>query len=300
MIIKKADDKSGDISALENLRERQDIPEETRRKIEDELKKIRSGVKGESEAAYEINFKYKDSIRAAVIHDLRIEVDGWTAQIDHLIINSLLHCWVLESKSFSEGVAISEEGEFTAFYNGKPYGVPSPIEQNRKHVKILERLAQTKRVVLPTRLGITIEPKFKSLILISKNARIKRPISRLEGIENIIKADQLDSYIDKKNSDISIIEAPRIISPETLCKFANSLVACHVPLRMDWAARFGVKPLKEPEQEKEKAATGSKGRSCMNCGVEVSSGVAKFCLDQESRFSGLIFCMECQKAFPAI
>ena len=67
-----------------------------------------------------------------IIHDFRIECDGRTAQIDHLIINRFLDIWVCESKHFSEGITINEHGECSAFYDSKPYGVPSPIEQNKK------------------------------------------------------------------------------------------------------------------------------------------------------------------------
>ncbi len=61
-------------------------------------------------AAYEIDFHHKASRNWAVIHDLRLEYRGRVAQIDHLLINRWLEFWVCESKHFSEGVAINEQG----------------------------------------------------------------------------------------------------------------------------------------------------------------------------------------------
>ena len=45
------------------------------------------------------------------IHDLRLEVDGRVAQINHLIIDRVLTIWVCESTHFSEGVAVDDFGE---------------------------------------------------------------------------------------------------------------------------------------------------------------------------------------------
>ena len=111
-----------------------------------------------------MNFHYEASKNWALIHDLRIQCDGRVAQIDHLAINRLMEIWVCESKHFSEGIAINEFGECSAFYAGKPYGVPSPFEQNRKHILVLESVFKTGLLKLPTRLGFNINPTINSLI----------------------------------------------------------------------------------------------------------------------------------------
>jgi hypothetical protein len=72
----------------------------------------------------------------------RIECDGRVAQIDHLLINRVLEFYVCESKRFGEGIAINDQGEFTAFYNGRACGVPSPLGQNRRHIAVLGASAE--------------------------------------------------------------------------------------------------------------------------------------------------------------
>ena len=89
----------------------------------------------------------------------RLEVDGRVAQIDHLIVNRFLHVWVCESKHFSEGVAVDEFGEWTGFSHGRPYGIGSPIEQNRKHIAVLNDAFRQRLVQPPKRLGFTLTPK---------------------------------------------------------------------------------------------------------------------------------------------
>jgi hypothetical protein len=153
MLIKSADDRQPDINALTALLERPDVDADTRRRIEREIKVVRAGAAGQRDAAYEIDFHYGPRPGWAVIHDLRLEVEGRVAQLDHLLINRLLDVWVLESKHFAEGVAIDEHGDWTGFYGRRPYGIPSPIEQNRKHVAVLDDVFSGGHVGLPRRSG---------------------------------------------------------------------------------------------------------------------------------------------------
>ncbi len=109
MLIKGPDDKSKDLATLELLRGRTGASAATRERIEQEIRNIRSGITGESEAAYEMEFHYGDSKNRMILHDLRLECAGRVAQIDHLLINRVLEIYVCESKHFSEG--IPAEGE---------------------------------------------------------------------------------------------------------------------------------------------------------------------------------------------
>ncbi|MHB8891400.1 MAG: nuclease-related domain-containing protein [Candidatus Limnocylindrales bacterium] len=70
------------------------------------------------------------------------------------------------SKHFAEGVSINDHGEWTGFSGGRPYGMASPIEQNRRHVAALEQAFATGLVQLPKRLGmVPIKPWIRSLVL---------------------------------------------------------------------------------------------------------------------------------------
>lgn len=45
------------------------------------------------------------------MHDLRLDIEGQVAQIDHLVISSMLEVFVCESKSYTGGVTVNEHGE---------------------------------------------------------------------------------------------------------------------------------------------------------------------------------------------
>lgn len=325
MLIKQADDKTKDIETLRAFLARPDASADTRKKIEQEIRNIQSGMRGEAEAAYEMEFHYGASKNWCVLHDLRLECDGRVAQIDHLLINRFLEIYVCESKRFSEGVAINEQGEFAAFFGSKPYGIASPLEQNRRHMAVLEAVFKTGQVAPPTRFGFTIKPSLHGLILVSKTARISRPKAKVEGIDMVIKNDQLKTRIDRDiDKDNNILGAAKIIGQNTLEDFARKLAAAHAPISFDWTAKFSlpavapatvvpVRPVAkaepvatptlveatvaaEPTDTLETSEDGKKSKlACAACSTIVAYNVAKFCWFNKPRFGGKVFCMECQK-----
>ena len=325
MIIKEADEKKSQIVTLEALAARLDASSDVRRRIEQEIRNIRSGIKGEEEAAYEINFHFGATKNYAVIHDLRIEVEGRVAQIDHLLIGRFLDIWVCETKSFCEGIAINEQGECSQFYNNKPSGMPSPFEQNKKHIMVLGALFKTGMVQLPTRLGFAIKPNMTSVVLVSKNARISRPKTKIAGMESIIKSDQFRSMIDRAtDGDNNPLTMAKLIGADTLENFARAIATEHKPIAFNWAGKFGLPeippgfrasrvataqamppPLPTPVvasilSEEMGSVTNEVSRPkrkliCATCSQSVELKVARFCWFNKARFGENIYCRECQQ-----
>jgi len=314
MLIKQTDDKSRDIECLKGLAARPDVSADVRKNIEQEIRFMQSGMKGEAEAAYEMNFHFEASRNWMLIHDLRIECEGRVAQIDHLILNRFMEIYVCESKRFGEGVAINDHGEFSAFYGGKPYGVPSPLEQNKRHMLVLESVFKSGLVAPPKRLGFNITPSLLGLVLVSKGARISRPKEKIDGVDCVIKNDQLKSRIEQdRDADSNPLNAARIIGQDTLEDFARRLAAIHKPITFDWAAKFGIKEgypaasantatvvkVEEPAATVEVEGEKKSKLICTTCGTGVSYAVAKFCWFNKPKFGGKVYCMDCQKTVSA-
>lgn len=188
--------------------------------------------------------------------------------------------------------------------------MPSPIEQNAKHILILRKLFDSGALKLPTRLGFTIKPDLKSLILVSKGARISRPRAKIDGMDAIIKNDQVFKFIDKSldQSNTPLLMA-KIIGQDTLKALACDIARLHKPITFDWTAKFGLPkeppavPRAEPAALMQEAAQlaaepEQKPRQkliCHSCGAAVGYSVAKFCWFNKPKFGGNIYCMDCQK-----
>lgn len=234
MICKNADSKVGDIATLENLLQRASTDKKPL--IERELRMLRAGIKGEQESAYLIDFHLKESQKTAVIHDLRIQLDdGRVAQIDHLLIHRTLRFYILETKHFSHGVKITDEGEFLRWNDWKKTyeGMASPIEQNERHAAVLRTLL--------SKLGMG-EPRIESMILIAPQARIER--SKRFDSERVVKADQFLTALQKNLESASLFGVLTGLAKTTFSEpigdIAKKLVRLHRPITMDYAAKFGM------------------------------------------------------------
>lgn len=188
MLIKQKDNSLEQIDYLQDLLER-DLPEKTKAMIERELKCLCSGNKGEESSAYYLDFSFKPAKNWALIHDLRLEHEGFVAQIDHLLIGRMLDIYVIESKNYNQGVAISDEGDFSYFYGKKPIPIESPIAQNERHIRLLDRYL-TENNLLPKRPGVTLRPNYKNIVLISPTSRLTKPARGLYDCSSVMKSDK--------------------------------------------------------------------------------------------------------------
>jgi hypothetical protein len=248
MIIKKMDSKQEAIAELTALLKGKLIPYQ-RFFIEKELKTIRSGVYGEKDSAYYIDFYFGNSRNWAVIHDLRLEHKGQVAQIDHLLINRFFDIYALESKNYSYKLKITSEGEFQVYYGKEYIGIPSPIEQSKRHIHLLDLFLRNHNI-LPKRMGISIRPRFKDLILVSPKCIITRPPEKKFDTSSVIKADTLRTKIDRevdkvKNPLADLATISKICSSSTLEATARRLAAFHKPKKVDFRARFGLSVQKD-------------------------------------------------------
>jgi len=299
MILKNSDSLQPQLDELESLLKSN--PDKSNL-IEREIKNIKSGIKGEKESAYEMYVNFKDSDNHIVIHDLRVEINGLVAQIDHLVINRQLQVFVCESKRFFEGISINDQGEFSAFYKNKPYGIPSPLEQNKKHIKILDQLFRSGEVKIPTRLGIKMFPTFESVILISKNARISRPKSKDKSLNCLMKNDMFDKYYSDTYEHSNPLLMAKLVSQKSLKLFAQAIVREHKPIQFNWKAKFGITessnaPTSPVTVKKENNSVLIKETPlCHSCSAEVPAKVVKYCLS-DKKFNGVTYCRDCQKNY---
>jgi hypothetical protein len=302
MIIKIRDPKDRDIAELDALLKQADAPAK-RFLIERELRAMKAGIAGEEDCAYYINFYFGKSDNWCVIHDLRIEHQGSVAQIDHLLINRLFEIYVIESKNFSYEVAINDSGEFTLKSGSHSFGIPSPIEQNKRHIFLLEKFIAD-RGLTPSRLGIPIIPRYRSLILMSPKSVISRPDRKTFDTDMVIKADTLrtkiDEFVDRMNPLQDLAAIGKFSKIKTVAEFAESLQSHHSSACIDYRKKFGIHPAHDPiqtviDRSNGTEEPGEKKYYCFKCRQAIPDNVARFCWNNKERFGGKAFCYECQK-----
>jgi hypothetical protein len=328
MLIKSADDKSRRLALFKSLQESPLINKKQRDWLNDQIFRLKKGMDGERDAAFYIDMHFADSENYAVIHDLRLQVDGEAAQIDHLIITRALVFYLLETKSFGGGLSINEFGEFTVLYKGyPPRGIESPIEQSRRHEQVLRKLLQT--LDIGGRAGTALE--FQHVVLIHPRGTIQRPDPKRFDTSNIIKADQFKSWHEKFVESRPVLKtfglALNVRGIQTMREIAEKIARQHRPTDLlelpdfmrprhppinsaapkSAAANATPAPASaavrrveknQPQTEEETANEQRKRLVCATCGVKISYEEGKFCWNNPKRFGGLQYCRLHQKDFP--
>lgn len=307
MLIKSADDKSRRLKLLEELQYSPVLEQKQKDWLYKELKNLRTGIQGEKDAAYYIDTYYRENQNWAVLHDLRLKVDGEVAQIDHLLVGRAFML-VLETKNFNGNVSINEYGEFSVTYsNGETYGISSPLEQSKRHERLLRKLLD--QLGIQARLGGDME--IYHVVMFHPSAVIQRPDRKKFNTNNIIKADSLptwhDQFVDKEIGILgALARVHKIRSSETVRGWAEKIARRHEPedlLRLpDFMAP---KPLASPTNRAEKpnasdsmvSTRATSQPACATCGCLLEDRVVRYCRSHNRRFGGALYCRQHQKAF---
>ncbi|HZF42329.1 MAG TPA: nuclease-related domain-containing protein [Sphingomonadaceae bacterium] len=235
MILKEADDRSAGIAELKLLESI--APASFRPAVQKQIENIYSGIAGERDAAHFLKREFGSSERTAVLHDLRIGVDGEYAQIDHLVIHRIQGAaWVLETKNYSGRLSCDEHGDWTVWRNGKPTSIASPVNQARRQCEVLRQWLDAN--------GIRTIQKINAVVLISPTSSIDR--RKLPSDAHIVKSDNFGDWWRKQTDGIGLGTALGMVgrhmvsgmSREDLKALGERLVYAHVPATFDWRAKL--------------------------------------------------------------
>lgn len=328
MILKTADDKSPQIAQYEQRLADPRLTAPQKQWLTDELFRQRMGIQGERDAAFYLDSHFRDSENHVVIHDLRLEVDGDVAQIDHLVFYRAGGLYLFETKNYNGSLLINDHGEFTVDYGRLRYGIPSPIEQSKRHERVLHKVLDQLDIGARTRRQLNMH----HLVLVHPKAIIKRPAEKVFSTHNVIKADQFPEWHKRfAEKTIGAFEAvsrlANMRSQDTLKEWGEKLIRQHrpAPLRRLPEHLFPAMPavvaaaasapcaslqvapaapkaavasdISPPTELPADKAHLAKKLICAECGVKISFAEGKFCWGNERRFGGLQFCREHQGIF---
>lgn len=233
------------------------------KQVKGDILKLKAGHSAEKSAAYLLDKLFQESDRSILLHDLRLDLDGDIAQIDHLSINRYGFVKLYETKSFSTGIKIDDDGIFWRWddYAKRYIEIPSPILQSQRHEVTLKNALN----------AIGYEPlHFSHYVLVDYKAKLIKPKARK--FDNVCRPDRLEEVWKKEEEkplnlrDLSAglkgvgrLFSGKALTPEQLQEFGDKLAKMHSVLQMDVWSRYGLeKPENAPAVESKEVSADKK------------------------------------------
>jgi hypothetical protein len=164
--------------------------------LEDYINRLEFGQLGENEVKEEL---LGLGIPATLISGLNLSYETSNAQIDFVLVTSKI-VYFIECKSMVGDIGVSENGEFKRYMsNGDKYvgeDFPSPVNQNRKHITVLDRILEDGGIAKSKALeGLVV----KSLVVFTNkrtNLLIKDSPNHVKNV--LVKTYHLKNRIEKE------------------------------------------------------------------------------------------------------
>jgi len=248
MLLKKIDThKKEDIQCLQKKLTLSDS-EKQKYLIRQELKALEIGLKGENETAYFIDFNLMNNENYVILHDLRFEIDGLTAQIDHLLINKAVGIIIVETKNTQSEVTIRDDGTMLYNYGKKSHNLPSPLAQSDRHALVLDMILKKYNMEMDILSYVVFLPEVKIT-----NKVLPKHFYRADTfIKNIINEFQRSPL---KMLSIAVkMVTNKIPSSKNMENIGNILINEHKPVVIDYDKKYRIKVEKSENTQKVKEA----------------------------------------------
>jgi len=166
--------------------------------IRQDIKYLEYGIAGENNIAFELKNSHMPMY---IIHDIYLEHEGLTAQIDYLVFTKKI-CFIIECKNLVGNIEINNSGDFirTIEFGGKKKkeGIYSPLTQNQRHLELMKKIKSDSKSNIISRLIVDkfFEESYKSLVVLANpKTMLNAKFAKKEIKEKVIRSDQLISTI---------------------------------------------------------------------------------------------------------
>ncbi|MEA4903140.1 HRDC domain-containing protein [Desulfitobacterium sp.] len=242
IFIKADNDAKLQLEELENFLKT--APDNIKPQIELDIKLLSYGIVGEDNVAFELNNSY---IPMLILHDLNIEYDGLSAQIDYLIITKKVNL-IIECKNLFGNIEVNSSGDFirTVEFNGKykKEGIYSPITQNTRHLEMIKkvRFSTKNNILTKTFFEKYFYDNYKSVVVLANpKTIINLRFAKKEIREQIIRSDQLIEYIKKKMSE----RKDELSTEKQMFELAEFFLSLHKPKKIDFSEKYSINKIEE-------------------------------------------------------
>lgn len=242
---------------LEKLKELTKYADESQLKaIEKDIKITEAGIYGENQILFELKNSH---IPMLILHDIYLEHNGLSAQIDFLVITQKI-TFIIECKNLVGDIEVDNNGNFTRTftYGGKKHkeGLYSPITQNTRHIELIKQIYLDRQKSFIGRK--IVEKSFSGyycpiVVLANPQTVLYAKYAKKEVKEKIIRADGLIEFIKSRNK-ASDIPASK---DEDMKDFAEFILSYAKEPDIDYTEKYGIiadKPAQSTDATSEEPA----------------------------------------------
>lgn len=202
------------------------------------------------------------------------------SQIDHIILSP--HAiFVIETKNYA-GTIYGDFERQKWSVNGK-FPMMNPFHQNYGHIKAIHTLFLYVDIL-----------RFVSMVSFTRRCtfKVNEELRKIQSNELIVYDTELSEFIARKINVLKLMTDTPVFTEDQISEMYNLLTKENV---LDQQIRSkhveSIKSSVQPQENPQKVANAV----CHTCGNGVSEKVSKFCLSNETRFTGNIYCYEHQK-----
>lgn len=233
VILKEGSDAKEQLATLESLRET--VPRSQRRRLDSDIRALKAGIVGEDRILFELRNSH---LSLVVIHDLHLEFEGLTAQIDFLVLTRRRN-FVLECKNLYGDISVNARGDFVRSFGGRRReGIYSPITQNQRHLGLMKRInLSTKGAIMSALLSPRFDDLYRGLVVLANPKTILHDRNAKKEVkQQLVRGDQLVATIESINSMRGPADGK--IPFKDVMERAERWLSMDTPVRTDYTARY--------------------------------------------------------------
>lgn len=233
VILKEGSDAKEQLATLESLRET--VPRSQRRRLDSDIRALKAGIVGEDRILFELRNSH---LPLVVIHDLHLEFEGLTAQIDFLVLTRRRN-FVLECKNLYGDISVNARGDFVRSFGGRRReGIYSPITQNQRHLGLMKRInLSTKGAIMSALLSPRFDDLYRGLVVLANPKTILHDRNAKKEVkQQLVRGDQLVATIESINSMRGPADGK--IPFKDVMERAEWWLSMDTPVRTDYTARY--------------------------------------------------------------
>ncbi|MDQ0154244.1 nuclease-related domain-containing protein [Robertmurraya andreesenii] len=203
------------------------------------------------------------------------------SQIDHIVLSPYA-IFVIETKNYA-GTIYGSRNRAKWSVNGK-FPMNNPFNQNFGHSKAIQSI-----------LSNVEDAQIVSIVSFSRRCTFKvdAELRKIQSNELIVYDTELSEFINRKQNVLRLQSNAPIFTEDMLQSMSKVLNENNIT---DEAIRENhIKEIRKIVKGEELTEATTNIPKCKTCGKDVSKNVQSFCLTNEKRFKGHVYCFEHQK-----